>query len=169
MLKHKSAGNGKGANMTERERRVLAEDYPKDFLSDDEWDFIESVATWGCISDKQPKKIPPKKAKEVKKMAQYTDKDKCEYYKQRAADTSLSDKQRAYAQKRLNSLCGVKASATTKPPKQAHTPSERAAYGAGAAWAMGKQGKQIRCKAENTESFKAGVKAARKSPNRFAR
>ncbi len=154
--------------MTERERRVLAEDYPKDFLSDDEWDFIESVATWGCIPDKQPKKIPPKKAKEVKKMAQYTDADKRKYYEQRVADKSLSDKQRAYAQKRLNGLSG-KPTATTKPPKQAHTPSERAAYGAGAAWAMGKQGKQIRCKAENAESFKAGVKAARKSPGRFTR
>lgn len=151
--------------MTERERRVLAEDYPKDFLSDDEWDFIESVATWGCIPDKQPKKIPPKKAKEVKKMVKYTDVDKRKYYEQRASDKSLSDKQRAYAEKRLNRLVGK----ATTPTKQTHTPSERAAYGAGAAWAMGKQGKQIRCKAENAESFKAGVKAARKSPGRFTR
>ena len=102
-------------------------------------------------------------------MAQYTDKDKCEYYKQRVADKSLSDRQRAFAQKRLDSLCGDKANMTSKPAKQTHTAGERAAWGAGAAWAMGKQGKQIRCKAENKKSFQAGVQAARKSPNRFAR
>ncbi len=57
----------------------------------------------------------------------------------------------------------------SKPTKQTHTAEERAAWGAGAAWAMGKSGKQIRCKPENSESFRAGVKAARKSPNRFTR
>ena len=32
----------------ERERymKVMAEDFPKDFLSDDEWDYIEAMATW---------------------------------------------------------------------------------------------------------------------------
>ena len=32
----------------ERERymKVMAEDFPKDFLSDDEWDYIESMASW---------------------------------------------------------------------------------------------------------------------------
>ena len=32
----------------ERERymKVMAEDFPKDFLSDDEWDYIEAMASW---------------------------------------------------------------------------------------------------------------------------
>ena len=30
----------------ERYRKVMAEDFPKDFLSDDEWDYIEAMASW---------------------------------------------------------------------------------------------------------------------------
>ena len=26
--------------------KVMAEDFPKDFLSDDEWDYIEAMASW---------------------------------------------------------------------------------------------------------------------------
>ena len=32
----------------ERERymKVMAQDFPKDFISDDEWDYIEAMAHW---------------------------------------------------------------------------------------------------------------------------
>ena len=30
----------------ERYMKVMAEDFPKDFLSDDEWDYIEAMAHW---------------------------------------------------------------------------------------------------------------------------
>ena len=30
----------------ERYMKVMAEDFPKDFLSDDEWDYIEAMASW---------------------------------------------------------------------------------------------------------------------------
>lgn len=30
----------------ERYRQVMAEDYPVDFLSDDEWDYIEAMSHW---------------------------------------------------------------------------------------------------------------------------
>lgn len=30
----------------ERYWKVMAQDFPKDFISDDEWDYIESLATW---------------------------------------------------------------------------------------------------------------------------
>lgn len=30
----------------ERYRKVMQEDFPKDFLSDDEWDYIEAMAHW---------------------------------------------------------------------------------------------------------------------------
>lgn len=30
----------------ERYFKVMREDFPKDFISDDEWDYIEAMATW---------------------------------------------------------------------------------------------------------------------------
>ena len=30
----------------ERYYKVMAEDFPKDFISDDEWDYIEAMAGW---------------------------------------------------------------------------------------------------------------------------
>ena len=30
----------------ERYMKVMAEDFPKDFMSDDEWDYIEAMAHW---------------------------------------------------------------------------------------------------------------------------
>ena len=30
----------------ERYMKVMAEDFPKDFLSDDEWDYIDAMASW---------------------------------------------------------------------------------------------------------------------------
>ena len=30
----------------ERYYKVMAEDFPKDFISDDEWDYIEAMASW---------------------------------------------------------------------------------------------------------------------------
>ncbi len=41
---------------------------------------------------------------------QYSAQDKCDYYSKRANDGKLSQKQREYAQKRLNQLCGGKTS-----------------------------------------------------------
>ena len=29
-----------------RYMKVMAEDFPKDFISDDEWDYIEAMASW---------------------------------------------------------------------------------------------------------------------------
>ena len=38
----------KKQSLDDRERymKVMAEDFPKDFLSDDEWDYIEAMASW---------------------------------------------------------------------------------------------------------------------------
>ena len=30
----------------ERYMKVMTEDFPKDFMSDDEWDYIEAMAHW---------------------------------------------------------------------------------------------------------------------------
>ena len=30
----------------ERYRKVMAKDFPNDFVDDDEWDYIEAMATW---------------------------------------------------------------------------------------------------------------------------
>ena len=30
----------------ERYMKVMREDFPKDFISDDEWDYIEAMASW---------------------------------------------------------------------------------------------------------------------------
>ena len=30
----------------ERYYKVMAEDFPKDFISDDEWNYIEAMASW---------------------------------------------------------------------------------------------------------------------------
>lgn len=43
-----------------------------------------------------------------------------------------------------------------------HTDAQRAAYGAGMAYALAKQGKRVPVKDENKDSFRAGVQAARK-------
>ena len=47
--------------------------------------------------------------------------------------------------------------------KSTYTQAQRAAYGAGQAYALAKQGKRVPVKNENKESFRAGVKAARQN------
>ena len=32
--------------LRERYMKVMREDFPKDFISDDEWDYIEAMASW---------------------------------------------------------------------------------------------------------------------------
>lgn len=43
-----------------------------------------------------------------------------------------------------------------------HSAAQRAAYGAGVAYSLAKQGKRVPVKDENKDSFRAGVKASRK-------
>lgn len=55
---------------------------------------------------------------ENKGKQQYTDKDKAKYYEKRVNDTSLSEGQRNFAAKRLESLTGKPSADKTKPAKQ---------------------------------------------------
>lgn len=45
----KSKADGLSQDCEEQRKRymkVMAEDFPKDFISDDEWDYIEAMASW---------------------------------------------------------------------------------------------------------------------------
>ena len=42
----KSKAKKQSPDERERYMKVMAEDFPKDFLSDDEWDYIEAMASW---------------------------------------------------------------------------------------------------------------------------
>ena len=42
----KSKAKNQSPDERERYMKVMAEDFPKDFLSDDEWDYIEAMASW---------------------------------------------------------------------------------------------------------------------------
>ncbi len=55
---------------------------------------------------------------ENKGKQQYTDKDKAKYYEKRVNDTSLSDGQRNFAAKRLESLTGKPSDGKAKAAKQ---------------------------------------------------
>ena len=43
---NKSKAKKQSPDERERYMKVMAEDFPKDFLSDDEWDYIEAMASW---------------------------------------------------------------------------------------------------------------------------
>ena len=42
----KSKAKKQSPDERKRYMKVMAEDFPKDFLSDDEWDYIEAMASW---------------------------------------------------------------------------------------------------------------------------
>ena len=42
----KSKAKKQSPDERERYMKVMAEDFPKDFISDDEWDYIEAMAPW---------------------------------------------------------------------------------------------------------------------------
>ncbi len=88
----------------------------------------------------------------------FSEKDKCAYYKSRVTDPNLSQKQRDYAQKRLDALCGGKKSAPARSTGSSYTAEQRAAYGAGVAYGAAKSGALVPVKLNNRESFRKGVK-----------
>ncbi len=89
----------------------------------------------------------------------YTPAQKCDYYKKRVNDRSLTQKQRDYAQKRLNALCGTdKPKSSPAKTKPQYTDAQKYSYGAGIGYATAKKGKRVKVKDENKESFRAGYK-----------
>ncbi len=157
-----------GARSEERYSHVMRQDYPKDFI-DDEWDFIEALASCGKSSKKTTTtacRMP--KSGGVKTMAQkqsYSAQDKCDYYSKRVNNPKLSEKQRVYAQNRLNALCGGKSSVAGKamatvPSRSTNSSkyndAQKYAYGAGIGYAAAKSGKRVDVKPENKQSFRDG-------------
>lgn len=99
------------------------------------------------------------------KQQSYSAQDKCDYYSKRVNNPKLSEKQRAYAQNRLNALCGGKRSApgkatATVPSRSTNSPkyndAQKYAYGAGIGYAAAKSGKRVDVKPENKQSFRDG-------------
>lgn len=99
------------------------------------------------------------------KQQSYSAQDKCDYYSKRVNNPKLSEQQRAYAQSRLNALCGGKKSASGKatvaaPSRSTNSPkytdAQKYAYGAGLGYAAGKSGKRVDVKPENKQSFRDG-------------
>ncbi len=87
----------------------------------------------------------------------FSNKDKCDYYSRRVNDSNLSQKQRDYAQKRLEALCGEKKPTPAKPSSSNYTAEQRAAYGAGVAFGAAKSGATVPVKDKNKDSFRKGV------------
>lgn len=165
--------------MTDKQRyeRAMRHDYPQDFIPDDEWDFIEAMAS--CKGDGvKNKKVTTTasrmpKSGGVKNMAKQnksdrTVQDKCRYYENRVNDKRLTDGQRRWAQRRLNELCaGGKSKPAVSAPggsgnSQKYTDGQKYAFGAGVGYAAGKAGKRVEVKPENRQSFRDGVARGKK-------
>ena len=95
----------------------------------------------------------------------YSAQDKCDYYSKRVNNPKLSEKQRVYAQNRLNALCGGKSSVAGKamvsvPSRSTNSPkyndAQKYAYGAGIGYAAAKSGSRVDVKPENRQSFRDG-------------
>lgn len=159
--------------MTDKERysKAMAHDYPKDFIPEDEWDFIDSVASWGKPNSniKSTKYPAPRDKGKGKNMANqksvkqnYSVSSKCDYYTKRSKDKSLTDGQRNYALKRLSELrggkcvCGGKPARNNSKPTSGYTEAQTAAYNAGLGYGAAKAGNRIPVKEPNKDSFRAG-------------
>lgn len=113
-----------------------------------------------------PKSGGDKNMAKQRSTRQYSVQDKCDYYSRRANNPKLTEKQRQFAQQRLNKLCGgSKFNGKNATPSSGgtgkYTPEQKQAYQAGAAYGLAKTGKQMRVRDENKASFQAGVKAGR--------
>ncbi len=151
--------------MTDKERyeRAMRHDFPKDFAEDDE--FTAALLDWSEGNTRHKPNYSntacrmPKSGGE-RKMANkqtFSNEDKCDYYRRRVNDSKLSQKQRDYAQKRLEALCSGKKLAPAKLSSSSYTSEERAAYGAGVAYGAAKSGARVSVKDENKDSFRKGV------------
>lgn len=151
--------------MTKRDRymQVMRQDYPKDFIPDDEWDFIEAMASAGKQSNQKrggDKRMEVNMAKQqLTVQVQHTNAQKIDYFKNRVNDRNLTQSQRNYAQQRLNALCGTSTvNRNTSKPIQQYTDAQKYAYGAGIGYATAKKGQQVKIKDENKDSFRKGYK-----------
>lgn len=151
--------------------RAMRQDFPKDFVSDDEWDYIESLAS--CKGDGVKNKsitvcrIPKSGGdKYMARQQQNNDQpvrtvqEKCAYYKKRINDPKLTDGQREFAQRRYNSLSGTNTVSSSNKTK--YTDGEKAAYNAGIGYSCGKSGKRVPVRDENKDSFRAGLDRGRR-------
>ena len=97
---------------------------------------------------------------------EYSAQEKCDYYSKRVNDPKLNERQRRYAQQRLNALCGGKPGKKTVSCPKCNTPvpvssgkyndAQKFAYGAGIGYGAAKTGKRVKVKDENKDSFRKG-------------
>ncbi len=111
--------------MTDRERysAAMRQDYPKDFIPDSEWGFIDSVASWGKSNNVAPNGVKGKGRNMAKEQKQFSKEDKIKYFGGRVSDQSLTQGQRNYAAKQLSELTGNKSSAPQQQSGKQQYPS----------------------------------------------
>lgn len=88
---------------------------------------------------------------------QYTAQDKCDYYAKRANNPKLTERQRKYAQSRLNKLCGGGKANKSSSPIKDKCCAESAGYGYGRA----KSGQRVVVDVSVQGDFRNGVKRGR--------
>lgn len=160
--------------MTDKERyeRAMRHDFPNDFVPDDEWDFIEAMAS--CRGDgvknksitagRMPKSGGVKNmAKQKTDNQQFSFDDKVKHYSGRVNDPNLTEGQRKHAERRLRQLCGGGRAPKTCAPKSPAklTPQQQNAHMAGIGFGAAKEGGRVPVKPENQPQFRDGVKAGR--------
>ncbi len=159
--------------MTDQERysAVMRHDYPKDFIPDSEWDFIESVASWGknSASSSMSNNVAPKgvkgkgrnMAKEQKQPSRSIE-ERIEWYNGRLNSPYSTEKERNHAVKRLAALTArrdmEKAVCNKSLPA---TQEQNNAFNAGLGFGAAKVGARVPVKDENKPSFRAGVERGR--------
>lgn len=103
---------------------------------------------------------------EQKEFREYSAQEKCDWYSKRVNNPKLTERQRRYAQQRLNTLCGGKpgnktvscpnCNTSVSVSSGKYTDAQKFAYGAGVGYCAAKSGKRVDVKDENKDSFRAG-------------
>lgn len=161
--------------MTDKERyeRAMRQDFPKDFVSDDEWDFIEAMAS--CKGDgvknkstmacRMPKSGGDKNMARQQVQQEWSVADKIKHYSGRVNDPNLTEGQRSHAQRRLNSLCGggssKKQQLKSTQSATSMTAKQNNARMAGIGYGAAKEGGRVPVQPENKDFFRSGVREGR--------
>ncbi|MDE6294111.1 MAG: hypothetical protein K2L88_05780 [Clostridiales bacterium] len=157
--------------MKKRYELAMRQDFPKDFVSDDEWDFIESMAAakGDGVKNKSITACRMPKSGGVKNMARQqnnnqparTVQEKCDYYSRRVNDPKLTEGQRNFALRRLNSLCGGSSKGQSPKSTKTTTVQQNNARMAGIGYGVAKEGGRVPIQPENRDSFRGGVQEGR--------
>ena len=150
--------------MTDRERymRAMRHDFPKDFAEDDPFLLAmeESSDIHARMREKNTAGRMPKSGGDknmAKNNQQFSDREKIVYYGERFNDKKLSQKQRDYALKRLNSLCN-----DGKTNKSSSTIKDKCcAESAGFGFGRAKSGQRVVVDVSVQDDFRNGVKRGR--------